>query len=79
MRRLLQTLRSHLKRASLLGEYQYLRQVMSELITFTMKRSASALREQFFMAVRRRFEGHRFGSDRLSGAGNQMPMAPGLG
>jgi hypothetical protein len=30
------------------GEYRYLRQVMSELITFAMKCSASALVEQFF-------------------------------
>jgi hypothetical protein len=49
-----------LKRASLMsipgeatyrqqfGEYRYLRQVISELITFAVKRSASALVEQFF-------------------------------
>jgi hypothetical protein len=73
------------------GEYRYLRQVMSELITLAMKRSASAFVEQVFgdplkrmsismnrpfsWAVRRRSEGHCFCSDKPSGAKSRMRMS----
>ena len=62
MRRLLRTLRSSFETGfsyvhsiqgeatfrQQFGEYGYLRQVMPELITFAMNRSASASVEQFF-------------------------------